>query len=266
MAAPIQTSDYWDGSADTYILSAEPFTAQFCEDAVTLAQVATGMRLLDVATGPGALALAAARAGAIVTAIDFSQAMIDRLSMRIGNLPITAAAMDGQALDLPDAHFDRACCVFGIPLFPDWRAGLRELARVLHPGGRTVVAVADNPHGFGPNQFLARARARLFPAAPAPVDAIAMDLLSDREQLIEAFSTAGFEHVAIHERTHDFVLDGALFVPDHPMILASPVLAGLSDDDRARVIAEAIDEAHHHSSSAALLLPSTARFIVSTKP
>ena len=50
------------------------------------------------------------------------------------------------------------------------------------------------------------------------------------------------------------------------MILASPVLAGLSDDDRARVIAEAIDEAHHHSSSAALLLPSTARFIVSTKP
>src|SRR3546814_9415235 len=54
------------------------------------------------------------------------------------------SGMGGQALDLPDAGFDRACSVFGISLFPDWHAKLRDLARVLKPGGRWVAAVAES--------------------------------------------------------------------------------------------------------------------------
>lgn len=265
MKEPIQTADYWNDVSDSYVTSAEPFTAQYCEDAVMLAEISEGMQLLDVATGPGALALAAARAGAIVTATDFSQAMIDRLSARIGDLPITALRMDGQALDLPDATFDRACSVFGVPLFPDWRAGLSELARVLRSGGRAVVGVADNPHGFGPNTFLASSRARLVPRSPQPVDAVAMDILSDREQLAAEFVAAGFSQVEFHERTHDFVLAAALFVTDHPMITASPVLAGLSDDERERVIADAVDTVQGYSAGEHLHLPSTARIIVGSK-
>ena len=64
MAQPIQTAAYWDETADAYIVGAEPFTAQFCRDAVALAEIETGMSLLDIATGPGALALAAAAEGA----------------------------------------------------------------------------------------------------------------------------------------------------------------------------------------------------------
>lgn len=264
MSEPIQTEAYWNGVVDSYVASAEPFTAQFCEDAIGLADIGKGMQLLDVATGPGALALAAARAGAIVTAVDFSQVMIDRLAARIGDLPIRAARMDGQALDLPDAGFDRACCVFGIPLFPDWRAGLRELARVLRPGGWAIIGIADNPHGFGPNQFLAQSRAKQFPLSPAPID-LRMDLLPERRQLIETVRAAGFDEVGIEERTHDFVLDAALFVADHPMIAANPVLTGLKGDDRSRVIEHAIDEARRRSRGNQLLLPSTARFIIGTK-
>jgi len=118
MSAPIQTAAFWDQSADGYIASAEPFTAQFCVDAMELAAIEPGMTLLDVATGPGALALAAARAGAVVTAIDFSETMVDRLRGRVGDLPVDAQCMDGQALALADASFDRACSVFGVPLFP----------------------------------------------------------------------------------------------------------------------------------------------------
>lgn len=265
MSTPIQTTGYWDDVVNNYVASAEPFTAQFCEDAAVLANISEGMRLLDVATGPGALALAATRAGATVTATDFSQGMIDRLSARIGDLPITAACMDGQALDLPDAGFDRACCVFGIPLFPDWRAGLRELARVLRPGGRVVVAIADNPHGFGPNQFLARSRAGQFPDSPAPLDAVRMDLVPDRPGLIAHFLEAGFSDIEIQERTHDFVLDASLFVADHPMIAANPVLAGLTETECIRVIEDAIEEARRRSRGDQLLLQSTARFIMGTK-
>jgi SAM-dependent methyltransferase len=43
--------------------------------------------------------------------------------------------MDGQALDLPDAAFDAVFSIFGVIMFPDWRKGLAEMARVTRPGG-----------------------------------------------------------------------------------------------------------------------------------
>lgn len=91
-----------------------------------------------------------------------------------------------------------------------------------------------------------------------------MDLVSEPEQLVAEFSAAGFSQVEIHERTHDFALAASLFVFDHPMIAASPVLAGLSDDERAHVIEDAIDGAHRRSAGAHLLLPGTARIIIGT--
>lgn len=264
MNAPIQTAAFWDASADGYIASAEPFTGQFCVDAVRLAAIEPGMTLLDVATGPGALALAAARAGAVVTAIDFSQTMVDRLTQRIADLPVQAHRMDGQALDLPDASFDRACSVFGVPLFPDWRAGLREMARVLKPGGRAVVAVADNAYGFGPNLLLARARARVT-GQPAPVEVTAWETLADPERLAEELRDAGLDAIEIHERTHDFVLDAALFATRHPMILNNPVLGGLDEAERDAVIAAAMIDAGEQGDGSTLRLPGTARFAIGTR-
>jgi len=264
MTQPMQTADFWDGTADQYIASAEPFTAQYCRDAVALAAIEPGMTLLDVATGPGALALAAAQAGAMVTAIDFSQAMIDRLGERISDLPITAIQMDGQALDLPDAAFDRAASVFGVPLFSDWRAGLREMARVLKPVGRAVVAVADNGYGFGPNPLLAAAR-KTVTGMEAPIEIEAWGILANRNHLSAEMSAAGLGAIEIHERTHDFMLDVNMFSAGHPMILNNPMLAGLADAERDAVIAAAIADAHHRAKDGILRLPGTARFAVCDK-
>lgn len=261
MTLPIQTPAYWDSNVSPYVQSAEPFTAMFCRDAVALAEIEPGLTLLDVATGPGALAIAAAQAGADVTAIDFSKAMIDQLATQIGALPIKAMQMDGQALDFPDATFDRACSVLGIPLFPDWRAGIRELVRVTKPGGRTVIGVADNGHGFGPNPLLARARADLT-GTPAPVDMPAWAILAGKTQLEAELIDTGLVAIQIHDRTHDFLLDPASFVADHPMIAQNPVLAGLSDSDRAAVIAAAIADAHQQSDGRLLRLPGTARIAI----
>lgn len=264
MSQPIQTAAFWDGSADGYIASAEPFTAQFCLDAVELAGIRPGVTLIDIATGPGALAIAAAKAGAEVTAIDFSATMIERLRTRIGDLPIVAEQMDGQALNLPDAAFDIACSVFGIPLFPDWRAGLRELVRVLKPGGQAVVAVADNPYGFGPNQLFAQARARLYPAIPIE-NLIAMDLVSERASLLAAFSTAGIGGLEIHERTHDFRLDPAMLASDNPMLAYNPLLSGLGAEEQQCVVREAAAEAMRSVRADSLSMPGTARIVVGTK-
>jgi SAM-dependent methyltransferase len=263
MPLPIQTAEFWNETADQYVASAEPFTAMFCEDAAELAQIEPGMTLLDVATGPGALALAAARRGVRVTAIDFSQAMVDRLAARIGELPIVARQMDGQALALDDASFDRVCSVFGVPLFPDWRAGLREIARVLRPGGLAVVATADNGHGFGPNQFLAMAREEVT-GVPAPVEMDAWAILADRDRFAEEMRTAGLGDIEIHERTHVFEVDMAVFTRDHPMILRNPMIAGLAEADRDRTIALAIERAAALSHDGKARLPGTGRIATGT--
>lgn len=241
MTLAIQTTAYWDQSVDGYIAAAEPFTGLFCADAVQLADISPGMSLLDIATGPGALALAAAEAGAHVTAIDFSQAMVDRLRDRAEGLSVRAERMDGQALDLPSDSFDRVCSVFGIPLFPDWRSGLREMARVLKPGGRAVLAVADNPYGFGPNQLLAQARRLVVPDAPVTVDIPAMEILSDAERVSEEMVDAGFALVTVLQQEHDFVMPYDLVASDHPMITQNPLISALEPEIRARVIQHAVD-------------------------
>ncbi|NLR73380.1 methyltransferase domain-containing protein [Novosphingobium sp. ERN07] len=223
-----------------------------------IAAIEPGDLLLDVATGPGALALAAAQAGAIVTAIDFSQAMIDRLVARTGSLPITARQMDGQALDLPDATFDIACSVFGVPLFSNFRSGLSEMARVLRRGGRSVIAVADNPWGFGPNRLLAAAREELRPDDAAPPMTEGGAILADAARLASELEAAGFEQIEVHRRTHDFVADPGLLAVDSPMIGANPMLAGLDDEERAKVVKLAATRASELATDGVMRLASTA--------
>lgn len=260
MTLAIQSRDYWDGAVQSYVASAEPFTALFCADAVALAQIESDMHLIDVATGPGALALAAEAKGAEVTAIDFSAAMIDQLRSRAQGRRIDAIQMDGQALDLPDGSFDRACSVFGIPLFPDWRAGLAEMARVLRPGGRAVVATASTPVGFGPYMVLAQARAALFGGSPATLGVEGMAALADEGRLVAEMSDAGFETVEVHQRNHNFAFDIAIFQTAREMLDASPVIADLAEPDRARVIDEAAHMAAESQKDGKLNLDCVAHF------
>ncbi|HET8785602.1 MAG TPA: methyltransferase domain-containing protein [Candidatus Limnocylindrales bacterium] len=106
-------------------------------------------RLLDVATGSGNAALAAARRGLDVTGVDYVPSLLDRARRRADaeELRIEFVEGDAEALPFPDASFDVVSSVFGSMFAPDQDKTAAELARVTRPGGRIGI-VAHTPDGF----------------------------------------------------------------------------------------------------------------------
>jgi demethylmenaquinone methyltransferase / 2-methoxy-6-polyprenyl-1,4-benzoquinol methylase len=109
------------------------------------AVVQNGNEVLDACCGTGDLSVADVRAGGDVTGLDFSERMLDRAR------PKSAAVswVQGDVLAIPfhDASFDVVTVGFGIRNVEDLEAVLRELARVLRPGGRLGCLEITRPRG-----------------------------------------------------------------------------------------------------------------------
>jgi demethylmenaquinone methyltransferase/2-methoxy-6-polyprenyl-1,4-benzoquinol methylase len=109
------------------------------------AVVRPGDRVLDSCCGTGDLALAAARAGGRVTGLDFSEPMLERARRKSSEVEWIRG--DALALPFEDGSFDAATVGFGVRNLDDLEAGLRELRRVLRPGGRLGVLEITRPRG-----------------------------------------------------------------------------------------------------------------------
>ncbi len=109
-----------------------------------------GELILDVACGTGepALTLARRNPDLRVTAVDAAGPMVEVASAkaaREGLRNVTFRTLAAEALDFPDATFDRIVCRFGVMLFADPLAGVRQCLRVLRPGGVFAFAVWGRP-------------------------------------------------------------------------------------------------------------------------
>lgn len=106
-----------------------------------------GARVLDVGCQLGALPVALSELGADVTGVDVDDALLDgaRLRARCYDATATFARAEAEALPFADASFDVVTFVDVIEHVTDARAAVRELARVLRPGGVLYL--------FGPNRF-----------------------------------------------------------------------------------------------------------------
>jgi len=100
-----------------------------------------GEKVLDLAAGSGVSTAELARSGAWCVAADFSLGMLSVGRER--GLPMVAA--DALALPFADAAFDAVTISFGLRNLVDTEAGLREMARVVRPGGRLVVCEFSTP-------------------------------------------------------------------------------------------------------------------------
>ena len=249
--------EFWSQSAKTYAAQSEPFTGLFAADALALTQIGPGVKLLDVAAGTGAASALAAAAGAEVLATDFSPGMIDAIEAQA--LPgVTARVMNGEALALADASFDVTVSIFGVMLFPDWRAGLREMARVTRPGGAGVIATWKHPFGAATSLLLAEMRAELFPDSPGMKPFGGMEVLRDPERLTAEMEAAGFGAVHVAESSHDFRLKLGPDLDVETLFGFSPHWEGLNADQRTQVMTALAARIARDRQGDVLPIPSTA--------
>jgi SAM-dependent methyltransferase len=119
------------------------------EALVEAADLQAGWKVLDVATGSGNAAIAAARCGCEVTGIDYVPALLARARERAKaeGLEVDFREADAEALPFADAAFDAAVSVFGVMFAPDQERAAREMLRVVRRGGRVATA-AWTPAGF----------------------------------------------------------------------------------------------------------------------
>jgi SAM-dependent methyltransferase len=166
-----------------------------------LARVASGCRVLDVAAGAGDQTLQAALRvgpGGSVLATDISPAILAFAAAearRAGLANVATRAMDGERLELTDESFDVVISRVGLIYFPDQQRALREMRRVLVPGGRVaaiVYATAERNAFFSTPVSIVRRHARLgapLPGQPGPFS------LGAPGAIEAAFTQAGFRDV-----------------------------------------------------------------------
>ena len=144
---PEEVSSMFDGVARRYDIVNDLLslgqTRRWRKRAVTIIDPKPGMKILDIAAGPGSSSEPLHLKGAEVVALDFSDGMLEQGRKARPYLQF----VKGDALKLPfgDNHFDVTTISFGIRNTQDYEAALREAHRVTKPGGRMVVVEFSTP-------------------------------------------------------------------------------------------------------------------------
>ena len=140
-----ETASYWTRHRHTIRTMFEPLTRALIEDA----GIVEGQTILDVAGGAGEPSLTIAEAvgphGSVVCTDPIAEmiaaAEVDARDRGLENVQFRQCT--GDALPFPDGSFDAVVCRLGAMFFPDPFAALREMLRVVKPGGRVALAVWD---------------------------------------------------------------------------------------------------------------------------
>jgi ubiquinone/menaquinone biosynthesis C-methylase UbiE len=139
----------WERIPQQYHNAFASLTSQTIVPLLRAVRVAPGVRLLDVATGPGYAAAVAADHGAEVIGIDFAPAMVAQARRHYPTVEFREG--DAEKLPFPEASFDAVIMNFGLLHLGRPERALAEAHRVLHPGGRfgfTVWARPEEAIGF----------------------------------------------------------------------------------------------------------------------
>lgn len=207
-----------------------------------MAQVKPGQRILDIAAGAGEQSITAAEKvgpDGYVLATDLAPKILEfalELAASKGIHNIETREMDGENLTLPDESFDVIISRVGLIFFPDQQKALKEMLRVLKPGGYVaaiVYSTVDKNQFFSTPVSIIRRRAQLPPPLPGQPGPFS---LGGPGVLDNAFKQAGFVNVTSQ------VVDAPLVMPTTKDCLQfeyesfaalHQMLGGLSDEEKA---------------------------------
>lgn len=195
------TPENWDAASRGYAEKVAPALMRAYADELVERLVVNGStEALEVGAGSGALTETLSRRVKSLLATDFAPKMIEILRERMGAVGatnVTCEVMDGQALVLEDASFDRAACSFAMMLFPDRAKGFSELRRVLRPGGRAVVSGWAGPDKFEAFGLFLEAMRAAFPDMPPPPAPPPVFSLADPADFRAQMEAGGFNDVEV---------------------------------------------------------------------
>lgn len=205
------TSEAWGAASRGYAGIAPRLMQPFAVALLERLQVGPEMHVLEVAAGTGALTIDLAAKAESVLATDFAPGMIEVLTERVADAGlenVRCELMDGQALDLEDASFDRAASSFAVMLFPERARGFSEMRRVLRDGGRAAVSGWAGPPEFDAFAVFLQALQTAFPDMPKPSGPPPVFSLADPEIFAAEMEAAGFREVVVDKVTRELVADG----------------------------------------------------------
>ncbi len=205
------------------------------EHLVDTADIHAGWRVLDVATGSGNAALAAARLGAVVAGIDYVPSLIERGRERAATegLEIDFLEGDAEAIPYPADSFDAVTTVFGSMFAPDHQKAADELVRVTKPGG-TIAIAAWTPTGFIGDLF--RTTSKHVP----PPAGLQSPLLWGTEEHLKGLFGDNVASLEVEERIFTYRFESAEQLVDFFRTWYGPTLKAFEAlDDAGKVALEA---------------------------
>ena len=186
----------WDRASSLYEESWREQLAPAQHRLLKAARLRAGERVIDIACGTGLVSLPAAAAvhpfGSVL-GTDISEKMVETAraqALGLGLRNTSFERMDAERLELPDNYFDVALCALGLMYVPEPAQALREMLRVLRPGGRCVAAVWGERKRCG--------WAGIFPVVDARVKSEVCPVffqLGTGDTLKRTFTEAGFAWV-----------------------------------------------------------------------
>jgi SAM-dependent methyltransferase len=247
----------WETRAETYNDHWAVLTGRLSDPLLDAVGAGRGLRLLDVACGPGHLAARAVERGATAVGVDIAEAMVELARQRFPQAEFRRA--DAQSLPFPDGSFDAVVANLAVPHLGRPEQAVAEFRRVLVPDGRLALTTWDLP-----------ARARLVGVlldavrdvgvAPPPTvpagpdffrfadDAEFAALLEDQAFTDVEVTTVAFLHSV---DSADELWDGLLY----GTVRTSAVIRGQPDDVVRRIRASFDQRLHSYRTGDAYQLP-----------
>ena len=235
------------------------------EQLVDTADLHAGWRVLDVATGSGNAAIAAARLGCEAVGVDYVPALLERGRKRAAaeGLEVEFVEGDAEALPFPDSSFDAVTSIFGSMFAPNHQQAAAELLRVCKPGGTIALA------SWAPDGFIGELFRTVSKHVPPPAGLQSPMLWSTEPHLRELFGDT-IESLEVTERTFTFRFTSAEEFVTFFRLWYGPTLkafAALEDTKRDALELDLIELANRSDrlGSNAIALPATYTEAVAVK-